>query len=77
MAGMRTHLAELMKLPTAERLKAANLLWESVETSSEYLDWEAHWGIELSSRLHGLTAGSREPIDAATAFAKARDRLKG
>lgn len=77
MAGIETHLAELMKLPAVERLEAANLLFESVEKADDDPDWERSWGDELARRLQGLKDGSREPVDAATVFAEARARLKG
>ncbi len=72
---MNEHLAELMKLPTNDRARAARKLLDSLDDQEERIDFDEAWGQELARRVQGIVDGTMQTIDGAEARKRVLARL--
>ena len=76
MARTEDHLAELLKLPTQERAKAARALLDSLDEDGEDADAEQAQGTELVRRMEDVESGKARFIDGAEAHRRVTARLR-
>ncbi len=72
---MNEHLAELMKLPTNDRARAACKLLDSLDDQEERVDFDEAWGQELARRVQEIADGTMKTIDGAEARKRVLARI--
>jgi putative addiction module component (TIGR02574 family) len=75
MATAEEHLQELLKLPTEERIRIAQLLLESVESDVDP-DVEAAWSAEIRRRVQSVEDGTAVLVEWGEAKRRVRERLR-
>ena len=72
---MNELLAELMKLPTSDRARAARELLDSLHDQEDDTAFDEAWGQELARRAQGVADGTVPTIDGAEARKRVLARL--